>query len=343
MRVESEMVLASVTPEMPPLAEPLRVQSLKIGWLGFHEEGEAPLQALLQSGWKFDCLVTLHKEQLAARSGAVDFGPFAEAHGIPLFRVSNINDADAQALLRPRQLDLLFVIGWGQILRPEALMLARLGVVGSHASLLPHNRGSAPVNWCLIQGERTTGCTLFWLDPAVDRGDIIAQEPIPITPYDTCATIYQKVGQANASMILDLLEELDHGRLPRRAQGKSEEQVLPRRRPKDGLIDWTQSADRLYDFIRALARPYPGAFSWLGDTRYRIWTSALLDLPRLPTLPPGTVIGASRSPEPRACGQIVACGTGALLLLELEKPDGDMLTGAQLSERTWRGMVWHDG
>ena len=337
------MTLAELRPEAPPVVGALREQSLKIGWLGFHEEGQAPLQALLRCGWKLDCLLTLPKEQLAQRSGAVDFGPLAEAHGIPLFRVANINDAASLAFLRTRELDLLFVIGWGQILRREILTLTRLGVVGSHASLLPHNRGSAPVNWCLIRGERTTGCTLFWLDPAVDRGDIIAQEPIPITPYDTCATIYERVGQANASMILDFLEELCHGRVPRRAQSEAEDQLLPRRRPKDGLIDWTQSADRLYDFIRALARPYPGAFSWLGSTRYSIWTSALLDLPRLPVLPPGTIIGPSRSPEPRACGQIVACGIGALLLLELEKPDGEMLTGVQLSEQAWQGVVWHDG
>jgi methionyl-tRNA formyltransferase len=341
MRVEGEMTLVGLRPEMLQ-AGTLRGQSLKIGWLGFHEEGQAPLQALLQAGWKLDCLVTLREEQLARRSGAVDFGTFAETHSLPLFRIANINDAEARALLRARELDLLFVIGWGQILGPEALTLARLGVVGSHASLLPRNRGSAPVNWSLIRGERTTGCTLFWLDPGVDRGDIIAQELIPISAYDTCATIYDKVGQANAKMILELLEEVRHGRLPRRAQGESEVQVLPRRRPKDGLIDWTQPADRLYDFIRALTRPYPGAFSWLGDTRYSIWTSALLDLPRLPTLAPGTIIGPSCSPEPRACGQIVACTSGALLLLELEKPDGEILSGVQLSEQRWRGMAWHD-
>jgi methionyl-tRNA formyltransferase len=317
---------------------------LKIGWLGFHEEGQAPLQALLQSGWTLDCLVTLREDRLACRSAAVDFGPLAKAHGIPLFRVANINDAESQALLRARQLDLLLVIGWSQILGPEVLALARLGVVGSHASLLPHDRGSAPVNWCLIRGERTTGCTLFWLDPAVDRGDIIDQEPIPITPYDTCATIYEKVGQANARMILGFLDELDRGRQPRRPQGDYEGRVLPRRRPQDGLIDWTQSADRLYDFIRALTQPYPGAFSWLGDTRYSIWTSARLDdLQLLPPHRPGTVLGPCRSPEPRACGQIVACGAGALLLLELEEQSGGLLKGVELSEQAWQGMVWYDG
>lgn len=316
---------------------------LKLGWLGFHEEGQAPLQALLRSGWKLDCLMTLRREQLARRSGAVDFGALAEAHGIPLFRIADINSAESQALLRERQLDLLFVIGWSQILHPEVLSLTQLGAVGSHASLLPHNRGSAPVNWSLIRGDRMSGCTLFWLDPAVDRGDIIAQEPIPITPYDTCATFYKKVGQANASMILDFLEELRHGRLPRRPQAECEDQVLPRRRPQDGRIDWRESAHRLYDFVRALTRPYPGAFSWLGGIRYRIWTSARLDLQLLPSLRPGTVIGPCRSPELGACGQIVACGVGALLLLELEGPFGGVLKGVELSEQAWQGMVWHDG
>jgi methionyl-tRNA formyltransferase len=316
---------------------------LRLGWLGFHQEGQAPLQALLRSGWKLDCLITLRNERLACRSGAVDFGPLAEAEGIPLFRIANINDEESQALLRARQLDLLFVIGWSQILRPEVLSLARLGVVGSHASLLPHDRGSAPVNWCLMRGDRMSGCTLFWLDPAVDRGDIIDQEPIPITPYDTCATIYEKVGQANARMILGFLDELDRGRLPRRPQGDCEGRVLPRRRPEDGLIDWTQSADRLYDFIRALTRPYPGAFSWLGDTPYSIWNSARLDVQLLPAHRPGTVLGPCRSPEPRACGQIVACGLGALLLLEVEEPVSGVLEGVELSEQAWHGMVWHDG
>ena len=313
---------------------------LKLGWLGFHQEGQAPLQALLRSGWKLDCLITLRSDQLARRSGAADFGPLAQAQGIPLFRVANINDEESQALLRARQLDLLFVIGWSQILRREVLSLAQLGVVGSHASLLPHDRGSAPVNWCLMRGDRMSGCTLFWLDPAVDCGDIIDQEPIPITPYDTCATIYEKVGQANARMILGLLEELSRGRLPRRPQGECEEQVLPRRRPEDGRIDWSQSADRLYDFIRALTPPYPGAFSWLGGTRYSIWTSARLDLQPLPLHRPGTVLGPCRSPELRACGQIVACGVGTLLLLELEEPFGGMLKGVELSEQAWQGMVW---
>jgi methionyl-tRNA formyltransferase len=338
------MSLVRGQPEVRHQRGALEGRVLKLGWLGCHQEAEAPLQALLRSGWKLDCLITLRSDQLARRSGAADFGPFAEAQGIPLFRVTNINDEESQALLRARQLDLLFVIGWGQILRPEVLALARLGVVGSHASLLPHDRGSAPVNWCLMRGDHMTGCTLFWLDPAVDRGDIIDQEPIPITPYDTCATIYEKVGQANARMILGLLEELSQGRLPRRPQGDCEDRLLPRRRPKDGLIDWNQSADRLYDFIRALTRPYPGAFSWLGDTRYSIWTSARLDdLQLLPPHRPGTVLGPCRSPEPRACGQIVACGVGALLLLELEEPSGGLLQGVELSEQAWQGMVWYDG
>jgi methionyl-tRNA formyltransferase len=321
----------------------LEASTLRIGWLGFHQEGQAALRAMLEGGWRLDCLITLREDHLARRSAAVDLGPIAADFGIPLFRIANINDAESLALLRERELDLLLVIGWSQILRSEALAHVRLGAVGSHASLLPRNRGSAPVNWVLIRGESVTGCTLLWLDPEVDRGDIIAQVSFPCTPYDTCATIYKKVSQANTSMILDLLEELRRGRVPRQPQGEVGEAVLPRRRPEDGRIDWTQPADRLYDFIRALTRPYPGAFSWLDGTCYRIWSSALLELELPAGRQPGTVIGPCRSPEPRACGQIVSCGGGVLLLLELEAAGGEILTGAQLSEQAWQGMVWHDG
>jgi methionyl-tRNA formyltransferase len=326
-----------------PTAELRERNALKIGWLGFHQEGQAALRAVLEGGWRLDCLITLREDRLARRSGAVDYAPIAKDADIPLFRIANINDAESLELLAERGLDLLLVIGWSQILRAEALSLLRLGAIGSHASLLPHNRGSAPVNWCLIRGESMTGCTLIWLDPEVDRGDIIAQVPIPCTLYDSCATIYDKVSEANTSMILAFLEEVRHGRFPRRPQGDSGEPVLPRRRPEDGRIDWMQRADRVYDFIRALTRPYPGAFSWLQGDRYRIWSSALLDLELAPSRRPGTVIGACRSPEPKACGQIVACGAKAILLLELESPDGNLLTGAELSEQAWQGMVWHDG
>jgi methionyl-tRNA formyltransferase len=96
---------------------------------------------------------------------------------------------------------MVFVIGWTQILRPETLKLATIGMIGAHASLLPHNRGRAPINWALIRGEKQTGNSLIWLAEDVDSGDIIDQTVIPISPYDTCASLYTRVGESNKEMI----------------------------------------------------------------------------------------------------------------------------------------------
>jgi methionyl-tRNA formyltransferase len=124
--------------------------------------------------------------------------------------------------------------------------------------------------------------------------------------------------------------------------------VLPRRRPADGRIDWSQPAASVYDFIRALTRPYPGAFSRLDGARWTIWQAARLPLadPRGGASRPGEVLGPMVSPLPEACGQVVACGesgTGAVVLLEAEAEDGTVLSGPSLAEQPWTGKVWTDG
>jgi len=118
--------------------------------------------------------------------------------------------------------------------------------------------------------------------------------------------------------------------------------VLPRRRPADGLIDWSQRGGAVYDFVRALTKPYPGAFGWLDGKRWRIWQAALVPGTPGPARP-GEVIGPVVCPLEASCGQLVACGTGAVLLLELEADDGEILRGRRLSEQPWSGKVWTNG
>src|SRR5437660_1285626 len=122
---------------------------MRFGWVGCHAEGLPALEALLDAGTPISGLVTLRPELAARRSGAVDYAPLAARHHVPLYRVGNINDADGHEALRALDADIVFVIGWSQILHAPALRLARTGMIGAHASLLPHNRGSAPVNWAL--------------------------------------------------------------------------------------------------------------------------------------------------------------------------------------------------
>ena len=310
---------------------------LRFAWIGSHVEGLPALVALMTEGAPIRGVVTLASDQRARRSAAIDYRPVCERFHLPLHEVADINGDDGLAALRALAPDIGFVIGWSQIVRPPALRLARSGMIGAHASLLPHDRGSAPVNWALIRGARETGNSLFWLSEDLDAGDLIDQTPIPITPYDTCDTVYQRVAASTRDMLLRLLPRLVAGERPRRRQPPTDEPLLPRRRPADGRIDWARSSCEVYNFVRALTRPYPGAFSWLDGRRWIVWHVALLPRDDPTRAPPGTILGSVISPVDAACGQAVACGPGALVLLELEAEDGEVLRGRRLSEQVWAG------
>lgn len=313
---------------------------MKLAWVGAHFEGIPALAHLLRAGWRFEKVFTLAPEALARRSGSADYAPLCERFDVPLRAIKNINDAGVIDELRQLDLDVLIVIGWGQILSRDALATAGIGVVGAHASLLPHNRGSAPINWAIIRGQTQTGNTLMWLDPEVDAGRIIDQRAFPITPLDTCQSLYEKVAATNRDMLAELLPRLAAGETPGRPQPPIDQPILPRRRPQDGRIDWRASSAESYNFVRALTRPYPGAFSYLDGRRWTIWNAARLPETLGHQSTPGVVLGPVFSPIPAACGQLVACGSGALLLLEVSDEAGKIFRGVELADLNWQAKAF---
>jgi methionyl-tRNA formyltransferase len=316
---------------------------MRLAWIGSHMEGLPAFEALLDDAANIVAAITLTGEAAAHRSGAANYEPLCRRYGVPLYRIADVNSPTTIELLRSLDLDVLFVIGWSQILRAQALATARIGVVGAHASLLPKNRGSAPVNWALIRGEEVTGNSLMWLAEGVDTGALIDRTPIAISPYDTCGTLYNRVAETNRDMLLRLWRRLLKGERPGTPQPPATEPPLPRRRPADGLVDWSSSSHKVYDFVRALTRPYPGAFGHLSGQKWTVWRAALPPLDDFPIAQPGTCLGAVISPSDEACGQLVACGQGAVTLLEVQAEDGRVLSGRALGEAAWRGRIWGNG
>lgn len=314
---------------------------MKVGWLSFHMVGLNALTALLEQGKWIEAIITLTEDQRVKRSGGVDYTELCQKYNVPLYKITNINSAESIDLLKKLQLDVVFVIGWSQIIKDEVLQIPPIGMIGSHSSLLPHNRGSAPINWAIIKGEKETGNSLMLLAPGVDAGDIIDQRRFPITPYDTCKTLYEKVADTNKDMILELYQKLLSGEFSHRPQPKHiGEEVLPRRRPQDGLIDWSKSSEQIYNFIRALTRPYPGAFSFLNHKKWYIWQSAILpEKFDIPSAKPGEIIGPVFSPVSDACGIMVKCGHSALLVIEIEDENNRILKGQQLSSARLQGLT----
>jgi methionyl-tRNA formyltransferase len=320
-----------------------KTTTMRIGWVGFHMEGVLALRAVLERGFPIVAIITLSSAAAMRLSGSSDYSTIGREFGIPVFEVDNINAEPSLRILAELELDLAFVIGWTQLVGPAARKLIPSGVVGAHASLLPRNRGRAPVNWALIKGEQETGNTLLWLGDSVDGGDVIDMARIAITPYDSCLSIYEHVAESNRAMILRLLPKLLDGERPATPQPPSDEPPLSKRRPSDGQVDWSQSSARVYDFVRGLTRPYPGAFSWLNGRRWRIWACALPPQRDAGNGLPGAVIGSVVSPVQEACGQMVWCGQGAITLLELESDDGRVLKGRELSDQEWSGWCWRNG
>ena len=312
---------------------------MKFAWVGFHAEGLPALEALLDAGAPIRAVLTLTSELAAKRSGAVDFAPVCAQYDVPLHYITSMNEPRAYEILAGLAPDVLFVIGWHQIVRQPVMGLPRLGLIGAHASYLPHNRGSAPVNWAIMRGEREGGNTLMWLAEGVDEGEIIDQRAFPITRYDTCASLYAEVAGTNRAMLLDLLPKLMAGERPGKPQPRTEEPILCRRKPADGRINWDCPAVAIYDFVRALTRPYPGAFSTLDGRQWWIWDAALPpDLGPIAGAEPGEILGPVVSPAQAACGQLVACGSGGLILLEVEDAAGNRLRGRALSDQPWMGL-----
>ena len=153
--------------------------------------------------------------------------------------------------------------GWQRLICKEILDIPKLGTIGFHSSLLPKYRGRTPVNWAIIAGEKETGITMFYLTEEADAGDIIAQKTFPIMLNDDCNTVYKKSAKAGAELIVEFLPKISKGVAPRLHNPSRSYPAYPKRTPADGEIDFNRGAPDVYNFIRALTRPYPGAFTFL--------------------------------------------------------------------------------
>jgi methionyl-tRNA formyltransferase len=296
----------------------------RVVFIGAVHEAVPALSVLLSAADVLE-VITLPPERAGATAGFVDLEPQAARAGVRLLRCADVNSAATHIkALRP---DLIVVTGWTRLISPELLAVPRRGCVGFHASMLPRNRGRAPVNWAILRGEKTTGNTMMYLSADADAGDIIDQRPVAIGPDDTCATVYAKVGVAGADMLRCHLPALLDGTAPRRPQdaGNGGHALLPKRTPAMGITDWNRQARAVHDWIRALTWPYPGAFTFLGERQVMVWASAV------PPWPPG---------RPRAeAGQIVGYEEEGI---RVGTADGSLLVTAMsdAGERAEQAAAW---
>lgn len=199
-----------------------------------------------------------------------DLAAQGEELGVPSVLVEgSMNTPSLFALVESWKPDLFLVAGWYHHVPSSWRQLAP--AYGFHASLLPRYRGGAPLVWALINGEHETGITLFRLDDGVDTGPVFGQRKIDILPEETIASLYPRVVDGAVDILDDFLRETS-ARNPRlNVQDERLSTVYPQRSPADGLIDWNQPGNFITRFVRAQTKPYPGAFTLIGERKLTIW------------------------------------------------------------------------
>jgi methionyl-tRNA formyltransferase len=266
-------------------------------------------------GWEVAAVITLPPELAGRHSDFADLSDDARACAARLIRTADGNAAEVVEAIRAGEPDCVLVIGWSQICKPNVLAAAPGRFIGFHPAPLPRLRGRAAIPWTILLDEKITASSLFWIDGGVDTGPLLAQQFFHVAQDETAASLYGRHLAALAELLTESLGRLRAGDAPRRPQDERFATWAAKRTPADGAIDWTRPAEETWRLVRAVGRPYPGAFTHLGDERLTIWTAEPTSAARHAGQP-GQVVVREES------GFIVRCEDGALRVAEWSRSDG---------------------
>lgn len=213
--------------------------------------------------------------------------------------------------------DLIWVTDYRYILPFHLFVLAKLGAINLHPSLLPKYRGRAPINWAILNGETEIGLTAHFIDEGIDTGDIISQVAIKLNRD-------QDVGDALVALLpqyrkitSEVLDFFESGVVPRQAQDHSKSSLFQARKPEDGRISWFQNAETICNLVRAVSYPYPGAFCESKYGKIIIWKADVVSNNNIVKDKPGTVLGTKKKNK-----SMIQCGDGIIEILECNLEDG---------------------
>ena len=245
----------------------------KLLFFGFSMTGAAVLEELIKMGANIIGVYTYEDNPKENWFPSVKL--LAQKHNIPTYTPEKLGAEDVQNIknLAP---DIILSVYYRSLISDEILKVAPLGAFNMHGSLLPKYRGRAPINWVLVKGEKETGATLHYMVAKADAGDIVGQKVVPISNDDTALTLTQKVTAAACEVIKEVYPLIETKNLKPRKQDMSISTYFGRRTPADGLIDWNQNAQTIYNLIRAVTKPFPGAFFEENGKKIIIWRAKVL-------------------------------------------------------------------
>src|ERR1700674_5831960 len=248
------------------------VKSARCVLFAYHELGYACMEALLKMGAPIAALFT-HRDDSHEEIWWRSCAELAAEHGVRV-HIDESVEAVAAAIgaLKP---SIIYSFSYRHLIPESVLELASQGAFNLHPSLLPAYRGRAPVNWVLVNGERETGVTLHHMVARADAGDIVGQRAGAIDDSDDALTLYRKLVPLGVELVEDLHPKIVAGNPPRRKVDISKGSYLGRRKPEDGRIDWRWPARRIFNLVRAVTHPYPGAFCFASGRKLLVWEASI--------------------------------------------------------------------
>jgi methionyl-tRNA formyltransferase len=248
------------------------VKSARCVLFAYHEMGYACMDALLKMGAPIAALFT-HRDDSHEEIWWQSCAELAARHGVSVHIDEGVDEMTAT--IGASKPAVIYSFSYRHLIPEGVLEPAALGAFNLHPSLLPAYRGRAPVNWVLVNGERETGVTLHHMVARADAGDIVGQRAVAIDDSDNALTLYRKLVPLGVELIDELHPKIVAGTAPRRKMEISKGSYFGRRRPEDGRIDWRWPARRIFNLVRAVTHPYPGAFCFVGGRKLLVWEAKI--------------------------------------------------------------------
>lgn len=286
----------------------------------YHNVGVRCLKVLLARGVEVALAIT-HEDNPQETIWFESVSALCKQHGIPTIAPRDPGTPELLAQVAALQPDFIFSFYYRHMLSIDLLALAKHGAYNMHGSLLPKYRGRVPINWAVLHGETETGATLHEMTAKPDAGAIVAQTSVPILPDDTAYEVFGKVVVAAEQTLWNVLPAILRGETPKLPNDLSKSSYFGGRKPEDGKIDWNQPAHQVYNLYRAVAPPYPGAWTIIKDRTFIIgkaYLSANLTVNLPVNLPPGLAVVDNRI--------VGTCGDGHVLLINELLENGETVT-----------------
>lgn len=291
---------------------------MRIVYMGTPDFAVGCLETLIQAGYDVVGVVT-QPDRPKGRGKKLQPPPVkitAKKYDLPVYQPEKIKTPEFISQLKELAPELIVVVAYGKILPAEILYLPPLGCINVHASILPKYRGSAPIHWSIINGERETGITTMYMNEGMDTGDMILTAATTIGNNDTVGELHDRLAVLGAKLLAETVTLIEQGQAPRTPQNEAEATYAPMLKREHELINWQQSAKKLHNQIRGM-NPWPGTYTtWQGKV-LKIWRAEVLT--QHTDQRPGTVVVAEHGEI------IVQTGQGCLALREVQLQGGKRL------------------